>query len=84
MKVIFQLSNAHLICSIIGALTFLPAEIYIVSLHAKCILTLIFLQMNLHHIENLYRRVEEMPFNSDTKYMAVKCTPKYGKVNKAN
>ena len=38
-------------------------------------------QMDLYNIQTLYRRVEEMPFNSDTKYMAVKCTPKYGKVS---
>lgn len=38
-------------------------------------------QMSLHNIQSLYRRVEEMPFNSDTKYMSVKCTPKYGRVS---
>ncbi|KAK3086796.1 hypothetical protein FSP39_023594 [Pinctada imbricata] len=36
------------------------------------------MKMNLHHIKELYNRIEEWPFNSDTKYMAVKCTPKYG------
>lgn len=35
-------------------------------------------KLNIHHVRDLYIRLEEMPFNSDTKYMAVKCTPKYG------
>ncbi|KAJ8303395.1 hypothetical protein KUTeg_019791 [Tegillarca granosa] len=35
-------------------------------------------KMNLHNVRDLYLRVEEWPFNSDTKMMAVKCTPKYG------
>ncbi|XP_071172782.1 calcium-transporting ATPase type 2C member 1-like isoform X2 [Mytilus edulis] len=35
-------------------------------------------KLNIHHIRDLYLRLEEMPFNSDTKFMAVKCTPKYG------
>ena len=38
-------------------------------------------QLNIHNIRDLYLRLEEMPFNSDTKYMAVKCTPKYGEVS---
>lgn len=36
--------------------------------------------MNLHHVRELYTRVEEMPFNSETKYMAVRCRPSYGEV----
>ena len=35
-------------------------------------------KLHINHIRDLYLRLEEMPFNSDTKYMAVKCTPKYG------
>lgn len=35
-------------------------------------------KMNLHHVRELYTRVEEMPFNSETKYMAVRCRPSYG------
>lgn len=37
--------------------------------------------MNLHHVRELYTRVEEMPFNSETKYMAVRCRPSYGEVH---
>ncbi|XP_048748912.2 calcium-transporting ATPase type 2C member 1-like isoform X2 [Ostrea edulis] len=35
-------------------------------------------KMNLHHVRELYTRLEEWPFNSETKYMVVKCTPRYG------
>ncbi|XP_062584876.1 calcium-transporting ATPase type 2C member 1-like isoform X1 [Saccostrea cucullata] len=35
-------------------------------------------KMNLHHVREMYTRIEEWPFNSETKYMAVKCTPEYG------
>ncbi|XP_052817483.1 calcium-transporting ATPase type 2C member 1-like isoform X2 [Mya arenaria] len=36
------------------------------------------LKMNLHNLQNLYIRVDETPFSSDTKFMAVQCTPRYG------
>ncbi|WAR12734.1 AT2C1-like protein [Mya arenaria] len=35
-------------------------------------------KMNLHNLQNLYIRVDETPFSSDTKFMAVQCTPRYG------
>lgn len=37
-------------------------------------------QMNLHNLRYLYIRTDEMPFNSDNKYMYVQCTPRYGQV----
>lgn len=36
------------------------------------------LKMNLHNLRYLYIRTDEMPFNSDKKYMYVQCTPRYG------
>ncbi|XP_053401616.1 calcium-transporting ATPase type 2C member 1-like isoform X2 [Mercenaria mercenaria] len=36
------------------------------------------LKMNLHNLRYLYIRTDEMPFNSDNKYMYVQCTPRYG------
>ncbi|KAH3774983.1 calcium-transporting ATPase type 2C member 1-like [Dreissena polymorpha] len=36
------------------------------------------LKMNLHNLRHLYIRVDETPFSSENKYMAVQCTPRYG------
>ncbi|XP_060561406.1 calcium-transporting ATPase type 2C member 1-like isoform X2 [Ruditapes philippinarum] len=38
------------------------------------------LKMNLHNLRYLYIRTDEMPFNSDNKYMYVQCTPRYGQM----
>ncbi|XP_033755466.1 calcium-transporting ATPase type 2C member 1-like isoform X2 [Pecten maximus] len=35
-------------------------------------------KMNIHNIRDLYTRLEERPFDSETKCMIVKCTPQYG------
>ncbi|KAL3858595.1 hypothetical protein ACJMK2_008867 [Sinanodonta woodiana] len=36
------------------------------------------LKMNLYNLRYLYIRLDETPFNSETKYMSVRCTPRYG------
>ncbi|XP_021371301.1 calcium-transporting ATPase type 2C member 1-like isoform X1 [Mizuhopecten yessoensis] len=35
-------------------------------------------KMNIHNVRDLYTRLEEKPFDSETKCMIVKCTPQYG------
>ena len=40
--------------------------------------------MNLHNLKYLYIRADEIPFSSEHKYMAVKCTPRYGQVSDAH
>ncbi|KAL5021260.1 hypothetical protein ScPMuIL_000415 [Solemya velum] len=36
------------------------------------------LKLNIQSVPDMFVRKNEWPFNSDTKFMAVKCTPKYG------
>lgn len=41
---------------------------------------LLSLQMNLYNVTQRYTRIQEWPFNSDTKYMAVKCMDRFSQV----
>ncbi|XP_046544121.1 calcium-transporting ATPase type 2C member 1-like [Haliotis rubra] len=41
------------------------------------------LKMHMHSVRDNFHRVQEWPFNSETKYMAVKCRPRYGQNTEA-
>lgn len=45
-----------------------------------CLTPSLTLQMHMHSVRDNFQRMQEWPFNSETKYMVVKCRPRYGQV----
>ncbi|XP_046348043.2 calcium-transporting ATPase type 2C member 1-like isoform X2 [Haliotis rufescens] len=41
------------------------------------------LKMHMHSVRDNFHRIQEWPFNSETKYMVVKCRPRYGQNTEA-